>query len=185
MGLNAQNQLDGIYKDYYPDGSIKSISQYRNGKLDGEMRRFYPGGKPEYSVFFRNDQKHGPYKGWYRKGQLMFSTQNCNGRRCAPVLEYDGQGNLEMRQEFDDNGAFKRQQHYDPQGRPHGLEIFGLYRDGRPVPNKEGKVMMDYTVQWKHGVKDGDETHYKDRPKSGKQRVDYVIKWQDGQQLPR
>ena len=60
MGLNAQNQLDGIYKDYYPDGSIKSISQYRDGKLDGEMRRFYPGGKPEYSVFFRNDTKHGP-----------------------------------------------------------------------------------------------------------------------------
>ena len=45
--------------------------------------------------------------------------------------------------------------------------------------------MMDYTVQWKHGVKDGDETHYKDHPKSGKQRVDYVIKWQDGQQMPR
>ena len=36
--------------------------------------------------------------------------------------------------------------------------------------------MMDCTVQWKHGVKDGDETHYKDRPKSGRQRVDYVIK---------
>ena len=29
------NKLDGFYKEYYPDGKIKIITNYKQNKLDG------------------------------------------------------------------------------------------------------------------------------------------------------
>ena len=184
-GENAAGEFDGVFKRYHRNGQLRELSYYRNGKQEGEMRTFYESGQLQTSRFYQNDEEHGPYKGWHENGNPMFTATNCQGRPCAPELQYGEQGRLKARKEFGADGGFKRYLNLDEQGRPHGEEIVGLYRNGEPVTDDNGYTMTDYTVQWKRGVKDGDEIHYKDRPKSGEQRVDYVIKWKDGQQVSR
>lgn len=179
-------KLNGEARMYDEDGKLKWLSHYRDDQEHGEARHFYPSGKLKAVEFYENGEKNGVYKGWHENGKLMFVTKTCRDNRCAPLLEYDENGNLESRTEYSEDGKFKRAIGYDPQGRPHGREIVGLYRNGKAVQDKEHFVLYDYIVEWKHGVKDGDEIHYKSFPKrQGKQWVDYTIKWKDGRQVSR
>ncbi len=48
---------DSVYKevvDYYPNGMIKEITNYRNDVKNGIYRKFYPDGWLEYQVNYKN-----------------------------------------------------------------------------------------------------------------------------------
>jgi len=45
---------NGEHRKFYPDGTLQSVSTYKNDKLHGEGIEYYPNGKLKYEDFWVN-----------------------------------------------------------------------------------------------------------------------------------
>lgn len=65
------------------NGSVTSVSEYKNGKLDGYQITYYPGGMTKEERYYKNGMKTGEHKGWWESGRLKFVYNYSND-------EFDG-----------------------------------------------------------------------------------------------
>lgn len=74
------NLLSGVFKEYFPDGKLKTEGQYVNDKLHGELKKYHPNSK----LFFHERYKNGVRHGWWY-------TYNESGKETARVYFHNGQ----------------------------------------------------------------------------------------------
>lgn len=65
------------------NGSVTSVSEYKNGKLDGYQTTYYPGGMTKEERYYKSGMKTGEHKGWWESGRLKFVYNYSND-------EFDG-----------------------------------------------------------------------------------------------
>lgn len=65
------DQPDGTYTAYFPNGQIKQIVTYRNGTLEGPATTFFPSGQKEHEFSYVNGQVDGPYRTYSEVGTLL------------------------------------------------------------------------------------------------------------------
>jgi antitoxin component YwqK of YwqJK toxin-antitoxin module len=58
---------DGLYEDYYEDGTLSAKCTYKNGILDGLAQLYYPNGNLEFQCNFRNGYHYGLYESYSNK----------------------------------------------------------------------------------------------------------------------
>ena len=61
----------GIEVSLYPDGSLRSESEYQYGLGWGRARSWHPDGTLAYEAQFFRDVIHGAMREWHQNGQLI------------------------------------------------------------------------------------------------------------------
>jgi antitoxin component YwqK of YwqJK toxin-antitoxin module len=94
---------NGSWKDFYPDGSLKSEGNYDNGKQVGEWKYYHANGKLEQTGKFNKQGKFdGTWKWYFDSGQLIREEHYRNGLKDGLSTEYDESGKVIEEGEFVD-----------------------------------------------------------------------------------
>jgi len=110
---NAAGDFDGPMVESYPDGTPKSITNYRNGEM-AESTHYYPDGAIETVMPHQNGEIHGIVKHYRQNGTLEYEIPFCNGETCGEQHNYDEQGNIVKITRFDANGDIESVQEIAP-----------------------------------------------------------------------
>ena len=118
FSTNAAGDFDGPMAESYPDGTLKSITNYHNGEA-GEVTFFYPSGAIESVMPHQNGEIHGTVKHYRENGTLEYDITWCNGETCGEQHNYDEQGNIVKITRFDANGDVESVQEISPGSQAH------------------------------------------------------------------
>ena len=125
---------DGQVKEYYGDGSVKRIIDFRDGKAHGKGIDYYPSGEIFEESGFRQGRLHGPSKLYRRDGSIWTEAVYRNGRLHGVFRSYHDNGNIETRAEYKNGNLDGSYAKYDKYG---SLLEEGTFNQGK----KDG----DYT----------------------------------------
>ncbi len=97
--LNYSNDfLEGEQKNFYENGSLKSISYYKHGNIDSIQRWYYPSGelKAEYNRILGS--RFGAQKEYYQNGVLenVYFMSNCDTCMTSELI-FDSSGTLKSK----------------------------------------------------------------------------------------
>ena len=70
---------NGVWKKYYPDGSLKEVRKYKMGKKEGSFIGYYPNGAHNFIFQFNDGEYNGTNKIWARNGILIEESNFKNG----------------------------------------------------------------------------------------------------------
>lgn len=87
-GVTADGVRNGFFKEFYPDGKLKTQGAYRQGELNGPYRTFHPNGKIKLKAEFRAGEFHGVFEEFGEDGAVRARTTCRDGRFHGPVQEY-------------------------------------------------------------------------------------------------
>lgn len=96
---------DGTWKEFYPDGKVKTEKTLAGGKENGELRAYYPSGALQSSAFYSAGRLDGQVKILGEDGKTLFEQNFKGGLPHGWFREYHP------------DGAVKSEQFYS-EGRP-------------------------------------------------------------------
>jgi hypothetical protein len=91
--INKDSIMDGFFKEYYPEGSIRSIIYYENGNTDSIATFYYENGSIEKTLNFCNDTLLGSQIRFYPNNKIKQYSVIDGFGECFFVLKYDSIGN--------------------------------------------------------------------------------------------
>jgi len=108
-----------IRTDYYPDGKVKTVAGFRNGKPEGIRREYDRSGKVIAAYTYENGvltgegiiddqmQKNGEWKSYYPGGTLQSKGEYRNGKRVGPWFFYYKEGTVQQQGNYNDRGNYE------------------------------------------------------------------------------
>lgn len=66
----VNGKKEGLYKKYYPDGSLRKTCFYLNDEINGDFIKFYQNGTLKYKIPYVNGYKNGKYIRYYENGNI-------------------------------------------------------------------------------------------------------------------
>ncbi len=82
-----------VKKEYYPDGQLKSVLNYKKGKLEGIALYYYQSGNLKERVNYRRGKRERVGTTYYESGKLKEEITYVDGKRESIKL-YDENGKL-------------------------------------------------------------------------------------------
>ena len=118
---------DGVKKEYWENGKLKSEQHYDGDRLNGESIWYTKQGKVMARAFYRNDTLEGRYQRFHQNGELDVECWYKNGLRDSIYRSYSVKGTLASEDYYSEdklNGESKKW--YD------NGQVFqeGQYKDG-------------------------------------------------------
>ena len=83
----------GILKEYYENGKLKSETNFRDGKINGIVRDYYESGQLLSEANFKDGKADGLRKKYYENGTLESEVSFKDGKEISRK-EYDKKGKL-------------------------------------------------------------------------------------------
>ena len=80
-----------IVQEHYPNGVIRTETEYFNDRRDGLMRAYYPTGVLQAEIPFKNGREHGIARFFYDTGILHMTIEFERGKE-REVVTYDKSG---------------------------------------------------------------------------------------------
>lgn len=158
---------DGIHRTYYAAASkpIESIQIYDFGRLDGISKQFYQNGQLKTQLTYHLDTLQGLAEGYYENGQLKVTYQNDKNEIQGLYQLYHENGKLATKQWFEEGFLNGIQQTYYPTGQ---LNSQFTYQNGEKegvciVYYNNGQI--DNTCTYRNGL-----GNYVSYYKNGKRR---------------
>ena len=142
--LNGSIQTEGIlnrkkrvgnWKYFYPDGTLMSEENYRDGKLDGEQLVYYPDGQVTEFAVYANGLLDGVVSKYSDQGILIEEVTYKNGKPNGLAKYFELNGDLK------ETGNYK-------EGKRIGK--WEYYLDGELANEKDKKKENSYTKQGKN-----------------------------------
>jgi antitoxin component YwqK of YwqJK toxin-antitoxin module len=94
-GKFIDSKKTGIWKEYYPSSSIKSIITYENNRPSGYAKMYHDNGKIKEEGLWKNNRWVGDYKLYYENGQVQQAFKfNANGKREGEQTYYYENGQV-------------------------------------------------------------------------------------------
>lgn len=90
-------QLTGTAIYYYPNGKVKTIAHYKDGKKHGEWYQFNEAGILITQANFLNDKKEGNWKVWDDNGVLRLKIKYHQNDKKGLWKAWNEQGKLETK----------------------------------------------------------------------------------------
>lgn len=85
----------GAYTIYYPNGQIEEKSTWHRNKNVGDFVRFYEDGTPQQEFYFAdNGKRNGVQRYYYENGQLALEVNIINGKEDGEMRRYTPEGKL-------------------------------------------------------------------------------------------
>lgn len=137
--LSESGQREGLWKEYYLDGSLKARGYYTADQRSGDWEFYYPNGQLEQKGTYNNEGKpEGEWLWYYENGYLLRREHFVNGLLDGMMTEYQQNGKVLTQGDFIE-----------------GLEEgFWFYEHGHYREEGEYAAGMR-NGQWKHFYKDG------------------------------
>jgi antitoxin component YwqK of YwqJK toxin-antitoxin module len=125
---------DSIYREFHPNGKVKTEIRYHDGQEEGAVRTWYSDGTPELNCHYSNGKLDGERTGWhpnnrvkcksrwskgkqegisetwFENGRLKTRGSYCSGKRCSEFRTWYENGQLHSMVSFNDgylNGPAK------------------------------------------------------------------------------
>ncbi len=101
--LNDDGEKTGVWRDFYPNGDLKSETAYKNGEKNGLTKTFDKKGrlidmqrmKGDTVAYFGEDiVMIKLYKEYYADGKVRLAGGDNNGKKTGIFREYDREGNI-------------------------------------------------------------------------------------------
>ncbi len=159
-GITDLNGLrQGLWKEYYPTGELRSKGKYKNSIPVGEWEFYFTDKTVEITGSYnKKGRKDGEWIWFYPTGDSMIVAQYDDGDFDGPYVEYDEEGQIltkgiytagyEEGLWFYRNGEAKEQGEYEG-GRKEGLWKT-TYENGR----------IAFEIRYDQGIRDGKYTSY-------------------------
>jgi antitoxin component YwqK of YwqJK toxin-antitoxin module len=153
--MYKNGQIDGVVKEYYKDGTLKAGMYFENGVVNGEFRKYFPNGQLGIELSMKNDKRQGEYKSYYKNGALMEDGMFNEGKTEGNFKEYYENGNVKMDYFYKNdkkNGLCKE---FHKNG---SIRAKWIYKDGALqgisyVFNKSGEVKAE--LQYENDKREG------------------------------
>jgi antitoxin component YwqK of YwqJK toxin-antitoxin module len=101
--LDTAGRQQGIWKEFYPDGTIKSQGEYLNSKKIGEWVFYHPNGKVEQKgAYDKKGKAQGVWKWFYETGNVLSEENYVNGQLDGVYTEYSDSGQVITKGEYID-----------------------------------------------------------------------------------
>jgi hypothetical protein len=84
----------GLRKQYNQNGGLKSVYTFHMGKPDGPAVSYYPSGKIEYKMFYKDGKREGTTLWYYNSGELYRSIPYKNGKINGIKISYYKDGKI-------------------------------------------------------------------------------------------
>ncbi len=82
-----------VKKEYYPDGKLKSVLNYKKGKLEGIALYYYQNGQLKERVNYRKGKRERTGTTYYESGKLKEEINYVDGKR-ESIKRYNENGEL-------------------------------------------------------------------------------------------
>ena len=161
--FNNKNQKHGVWKEFYPNNTIKTEMNYVNGKLNGYFKNFDESGKLLSINLYKNGEilqqdiseepKVDEKKEYYPSGKPKSVGGFLNGVPIALHREYSADGKVIKAKYYDETGTVISMGQVNEFNKKIGLWKF-LYKTGEL--KAEGKYNKNRkTGKWKYYYKSG------------------------------
>jgi len=87
-GQYMENELNGEWFMYWPDGKVKQHLFFRNGNLDGTILTFHPNGARDGILPFQQGKKHGLHREYTSSGNPLEQTNFEHGELEGKMINY-------------------------------------------------------------------------------------------------
>lgn len=102
-GTFADSKKIGIWKMYFPNGTVKSEITYIDNRPKGYAKMYYENGKLQEEGLWENNRWVGDYKSYYDNGQVFYDFKyNNSGKREGNQKYYYDNGQKMMEGEMHD-----------------------------------------------------------------------------------
>ncbi len=91
---------EGLWKEYYPDGTLKATGSYENDLKVGDWKFYYINGQLEQQGEHIAGEPEGIWKWYYKSGKLLREESFMNGLADGVLTEYDEEGNIITQGDF-------------------------------------------------------------------------------------
>jgi uncharacterized protein len=157
--LDGFGKKQGIWKEFYPQGGLRSEGSYRDGIRTGKWTFYYVNGEVEQTGNYNNQGKeHGEWIWYYQGGQTRREESYLSGKRDGMMSEYGIEGDIIAKGEFVDDeeeGAwYFQEQGYRREGTYAEGELDGEWIHYFP----DGSI--SFTGEFIDGYPDGRHVHY-------------------------
>lgn len=180
IGMSSCSKTE---KNYYPDGNIQSVIQYRmgkesgksiyyydnpntveievemkNGKRNGEFNRYYENGYLDTHCFYVNDSIEGVETMYTANGAKSQEFTYVRGQKNGPHKAYHLSGDLKIEGGFKNNLFDGDWTYYDERGVLVGEGTFKEGKGSVTFYSTTGQVAR--VTNYLHNKKEGKETYY-------------------------
>lgn len=129
------NVRDGVYKEYFDDGTLKMLKHYQNGHAEGPCTEWSEGNRTCRIYKLTKDEMNGPFEEWYNGpcdhapesgvcnkwhdgGQLKEMEFYLKGKRCGLSVSYYENGQIHEKCYYDEGKLTGKYESYYPNGQP-------------------------------------------------------------------
>lgn len=167
--LQSANTIpDGTIKEYYENGRIKTIRNYKQGVPEGTSQDFYDTGNPMFTHNYTKGRKDGLSRWYYRNGMVKYEYEYKDGILEGMIYKYYQSGKMAAAwtyrngkregttTSYNRNGSIKAEWNYksdelDGMSRifydSGGIHYIDTYRTGRKINRKaydrQGKLAFE------------------------------------------
>jgi len=163
--------MDGLVTTYYYSGIKKSISNYKLGKKDGAQKVFHSNGNISESNNYTAGVISGTSYGYFKSGKLKQTEQYVDGKEDGPYKSYNENGTLSAEGQFVKDKGEGEWKYYDSKGKINEKRHYvnNVEEGLREEYYDNGQLSASYN--WKKTKIDGEADFY---AKDGKLYDKYV-----------
>ena len=77
----SEGRRDGLTREYYPNGALKTDWNYRNGELSGLTMQYYPSGLVKAEANFTAGKRNGLTRTYSEDGDTLYTHLYDRGTR--------------------------------------------------------------------------------------------------------
>lgn len=100
-----EKPINGIYKTYYGNGSVKMEMAAKNGLPNGEGRFYDENGNLQFSGTFENGKINGKFYQYYEDGNIHNELNFAQGVQVGEQILYDNNGQKSAEVIYENNRA--------------------------------------------------------------------------------
>ena len=94
--LDEDQKFDGHFLEWFEDNQLKLDQYYSNGTLNGLQKEFYPNGEQKCEVSFSDGKQDGLFTQWYEDGQVELKVEIKNGEKDGHFQQWHPDGHLKV-----------------------------------------------------------------------------------------
>lgn len=159
--IDEKGLQQGVWKEFYSEGEIKSEGVYENGRKIGEWKYYHQNKTIEQIGSYNKGKPIGNWKWFYENGQLLRFETFEFGKLSGDFIEYNDKGEVILKGQFTDGEANGEWLIVD-----NDIKEFGSFKDGL----KFGEWITTYISNNKiyhkgfytNGLENGKHTYYYD-----------------------
>ena len=158
-----ENLLDGIFEEFYPEGTTKKVVNYQKGMLHGDFFEFTKEGELLLSGAYFQGEKIGDWFVYRSDGSLKSEYSYQDNLLNGTSISYYGSGQVAERIPFkmgEINGVYES---FFPDGRPHQRVAFVDGREQGEFTQFHADGTLAIVANFSKGILDGVWEEYDDQ----------------------